>query len=90
VWCEPGVEMLRFEITADAFLRGMVRAIVGTLLWVGRGRIGVRGFEEIISARDRAKAGPSAPANGLCLVAVEYGPSVGSVPRPQSEMDEDE
>ncbi|MBI3521945.1 MAG: tRNA pseudouridine(38-40) synthase TruA [Chloroflexi bacterium] len=66
-------ELLRFEITADAFLRGMVRAIVGTLLWVGRGRIGVEDFGALIEARDRSKAGPSAPANGLCLISVEYG-----------------
>jgi tRNA pseudouridine38-40 synthase len=72
-WCAPTAERLRFEITADAFLRGMVRAIVGTLLWVGRGKIDVSTFEAILGARDRAKAGPSAPANGLCLLAVEYG-----------------
>ena len=72
-WCERGTSQLRFEITADAFLRGMVRAIVGTLLWVGRGKIDALAFEKIITANDRAMAGPSAPANGLCLIAVEYG-----------------
>jgi tRNA pseudouridine38-40 synthase len=70
-WCEDGPR-LRFEITADAFLRGMVRAIVGTLLWVGRGKIDVPTFHAIMIVRDRARAGPSAPANGLCLIAVEY------------------
>lgn len=70
-WCEHGAR-LRFEITADAFLRGMVRAIVGTLLWVGRGKIDAPTFERIVAASDRAMAGPSAPANGLCLIAVEY------------------
>jgi tRNA pseudouridine38-40 synthase len=70
-WCEDGPR-LRFEITADAFLRGMVRAIVGTLLWVGRGKIDALTFEKVIAANDRAMAGPSAPANGLCLIAVEY------------------
>src|SRR2546427_282892 len=65
--------LLPEEITADAFLRGMVRAIVGTLLWVGRGKIDVRTFEGIVAANDRAMAGPSASANGLCLIAVEYG-----------------
>ncbi|MEA2662103.1 MAG: tRNA pseudouridine38-40 synthase, partial [Chloroflexota bacterium] len=58
-------ELLRFEIEADAFLRGMVRAIVGTLLWVGRGKIGVDRFGEIVRSGDRAQAGPSAPARGL-------------------------
>jgi tRNA pseudouridine38-40 synthase len=72
-WCEPGTGRLRFEVVADAFLRGMVRAIVGTLLWVGRGKIDAVVFERIIAAKDRAMAGPSAPANGLCLIAVEYG-----------------
>ena len=71
-WCERGASV-RFEITADAFLRGMVRAIVGTLLWVGRGKIDPAAFAEIVAARDRSLAGPSAPANGLCLIAVEYG-----------------
>jgi tRNA pseudouridine38-40 synthase len=66
-------ELLRFEIEADAFLRGMVRAIVGTLLWVGRGKIGVDRFGEIVRSGDRAQAGPSAPARGLCLTHVEYG-----------------
>jgi tRNA pseudouridine38-40 synthase len=73
-WCEEG-ERLRFEITADAFLRGMVRAIVGTLLWVGRGKIDAVAFDKIVAASDRGAAGPSAPANGLCLIAVEYGGS---------------
>jgi len=71
-WCEQG-SSVRFEITADAFLRGMVRAIVGTLLWVGRGKIDARTFGRIVEASDRAMAGPSAPANGLCLIAVQYG-----------------
>ena len=71
-WTHEG-ELLRFEIEADAFLRGMVRAIVGTLLWVGRGKIGVERFGEILRSHDRAQAGPSAPARGLCLTQVTYG-----------------
>jgi tRNA pseudouridine38-40 synthase len=71
-WTREG-DLLRFEIEADAFLRGMVRAIVGTLLWVGRGKIGVERFGEIVRSKDRAQAGPSAPARGLCLVSVTYG-----------------
>ena len=70
-WSRDG-DLLRFEIEADAFLRGMVRAIVGTLLWVGRGKIGVEQFGEIGRSADRAAAGPSAPARGLCLVSVAY------------------
>jgi tRNA pseudouridine38-40 synthase len=68
---EDGV--LRFEIESDAFLRGMVRGIVGTLLGVGRGKMTVERFTEVLRARDRELAGPSAPAKGLCLVAVRYG-----------------
>ena len=81
-WCEQGPSV-RFEITADAFLRGMVRAIVGTLLWVGRGKIDALTFGKIVAANDRAMAGPSAPANGLCLIAVEYGDG-----RERRELDE--
>jgi tRNA pseudouridine38-40 synthase len=71
-WIAEG-DVLRFEIESDAFLRGMVRGIVGTLVWVGRGKLTVERFGEILRARDRALAGPSAPAKGLCLVAVRYG-----------------
>jgi len=82
-WCEHDEAQLRFEIAADAFLRGMVRAIVGTLLWVGRGKIDAPTFEKIVAAKDRAMAGPSAPANGLCLIAVDYGDA-----RERQELDE--
>ena len=66
-------ESVRFGIVADAFLRGMVRGIVGTLLWVGKGKISPERFAEILTSRDRSQAGPSAPARGLCLVNVTYG-----------------
>jgi tRNA pseudouridine38-40 synthase len=71
-WVSDG-DVLRFEIEADAFLRGMVRGIVGTLLWVGRGKLTVERFTAVLGAKDRKLAGPSAPAKGLCLVAVRYG-----------------
>jgi len=86
-WCEPDTGLLRFEITADAFLRGMVRAIVGTLLWVGRGKIDGLTFERIVAASDRAMAGPSAPANGLCLIAVDYS-GAGGEAQARRELDE--
>lgn len=72
-WGRDDDGIVRFRIEADAFLRGMVRAIVGTLLWVGRRKISVERFGEVLASRDRAQAGPSAPAAGLCLAAVEYG-----------------
>ena len=56
----------------------MVRAIVGTLLAVGEGRLGVMEFEEIIDAKDRQRAGRAAPAEGLSLVAVGYPSDVFS------------
>ena len=61
-----------FTIEADRFLRNMVRAVVGTLLEVGRGRMPVDGFARVIEARDRCRAGTSAPAHGLYLVDVRY------------------
>ncbi|MDE3112182.1 MAG: tRNA pseudouridine(38-40) synthase TruA [Chloroflexota bacterium] len=70
-WHREGT-LLRFEIEANGFLRGAVRGIVGTLLWVGRGHITVERFGEILRGRDRSAAGPSAPALGLCLIHVAY------------------
>ena len=86
VWRSEG-SVLRFEIEANAFLRGMVRGIVGTLLWVGRGKISADRFEEILRSRDRSQAGPSAPAQGLCLVTVSYD---GDRAQSESESEEDE
>ncbi len=63
---------LQFTITANRFLRNMVRAIVGTLIDVGKGKIGVGEFEQIIIAQNRAAASESAPAKGLYLVEVKY------------------
>ena len=65
-------DQLVFTIQADRFLRNMVRAIVGTLLDVGKGKRTVTGFREIIGQKDRSAAGASAPARGLFLVDVEY------------------
>jgi len=67
-------EGYRFEITADRFLRNMVRSLTGTLLDVGLGRIDPQGFKEIVEARDRSKAGTSAPAMALFLVDIGYPP----------------
>ena len=65
-------EMLIFHITADRFLRNMVRAIVGTLIDVGKEKITLEGFKQIIESKDRCNAGTSAPAQGLFLTQVTY------------------
>lgn len=65
-----------FTIRADRFLRNMVRAIVGTLVEVGRGKLSVEGFRRVIELQDRCKAGTSAPGQALFLVNVEYPESI--------------
>lgn len=60
------------QIAADGFLRYMVRAIVGTLVEVGRGKLSDEEFVALLAARDRKRAGMTAPARGLCLVEVRY------------------
>lgn len=65
-------ESLVFTIRADRFLRNMVRAIVGTMVEIGYGKISISEFEEIILAKDRCRAGKSAPARGLFLTEIEY------------------
>lgn len=62
----------RFTITANRFLRNMVRAIVGTLVDVGRGKISIEQMRHIIEAKDRCQAGDSVPGNALFLVDVMY------------------
>tara|TARA_B100000767_G_C19712851_1_gene513582 strand:+ start:164 stop:904 length:741 start_codon:yes stop_codon:yes gene_type:complete len=63
---------LIFSIKSDRFLRNMVRAIVGTLLEVGLGKVKADDVKEIIKAKDRGEAGTSAPGNALFLIKVEY------------------
>ncbi len=65
------------RIEGDGFLRHMVRNIVGTLVEVGVGRLAVPETRDILASRDRARAGPTAPPQGLFLVRVMYGPSAG-------------
>ena len=65
-------EWLIFTISANRFLRNMVRAIVGTMIDIGSGKTSLNEFEAIIKSKDRTKAGASAPAKGLFLTAVTY------------------
>ena len=71
-WEENTKDLLVFHIKANRFLRGMVRAIVGTLLEVGLGKISLIDFEQIILSKDRKKAGRAVPAEGLFLMEVNY------------------
>jgi len=65
-------DVIIFTVKSNRFLRGMVRALVGTLLEVGTGKRTIADFEKIIQAQDRSKAGAQAPAEGLFLVEVGY------------------
>lgn len=67
-----GEEMLVFTISADRFLRNMVRAVVGTLVEAGRGKLDFDGFRAVVEARDRCEAGTSVPPQALTLWDVEY------------------
>lgn len=69
---ETTADGLQFTIQADRFLRNMVRAIVGTLVRIGKNEITLARFKEIIESKDRSNAGQSVPACGLYLVSVSY------------------
>jgi len=71
-WDEVAKGQWRFTITANRFLRNMVRAIVGTLVEVGRGRISTEDVRRIIEAKDRCSAGESVPGKALFLVDIKY------------------
>ncbi len=75
VW-EVGDTSLKFTITANRFLRNMVRAVVGTLLDVGFGKIAVEEIHEIIESKNRRNAGASVPGHGLYLTKVCYPPTI--------------
>jgi len=71
-WMQENETEATFVITADRFLRNMVRAIVGTLFEVGRGKMMPEEMESILAARNRCSAGHSSPAEGLSLVEIIY------------------
>ncbi len=68
--------LLVFEVKANRFLRGMVRALVGTMLEVGKGKRSLEEFAVILNGKNRQRAGESAPSKGLCLLEVSYPDSV--------------
>ena len=65
-----------FTITADRFLRNMVRAVVGTIIDVGKERITVDDFSNILEKKNRCSAGVSVPAHGLYLTSIRYPSSI--------------
>jgi tRNA pseudouridine38-40 synthase len=69
---QPEIQELIYEVRGRSFLRYMVRKIVGTLLDVGRGRLAPVDIPALFEARDRSRAGATAPPQGLYLVKVEY------------------
>ena len=76
VWVDLGDNAWRFEITADRFLRNMVRAVVGTLLDVGRGRMQPSDMENVLRNRNRCAAGESVFGGALFLHEVKYPANV--------------
>jgi len=70
-WRRQG-DLLVYKVRGDGFLHHMVRNLVGTFLLVGKGSLSADSMAEILTARRRSEAGPTAPASGLFLVSVEY------------------
>jgi tRNA pseudouridine38-40 synthase len=71
-WIQTGENTWYFVITANRFLRNMVRAVVGTLVDVGRGRLSLEDFRKVIEGKKRSDAGDSMPGNALFLEDVKY------------------
>ena len=71
-WIQTGDTTWYFVITANRFLRNMVRAVVGTLVDVGRGRLSLEDFRKVIEGKKRSDAGDSMPGNALFLEDVKY------------------
>jgi len=71
-WKKGQDGFIRFEVEANGFLKQMVRAMVGTLVEVGKGKIDSEEFQKILDSKNRREAGPTAPAHGLFLKEVKY------------------
>ena len=74
-WLEEDSQLI-FRIRADRFLRNMVRAVVGTLMELGKHKIDLKELERILQSHDRRLAGMSVPAQGLSLVEIKYPDSI--------------
>ena len=79
-------DVLRVEVEGTAFLKHMVRNLVGSLVEVGKGRQPAGWVAEVLASKDRTRAGPTAPAHGLCLVEVK----MGGGPRAGAEVEDDD
>jgi tRNA pseudouridine38-40 synthase len=71
-WLQVSPSLLLFEICADAYLKQMVRNIVGSLMWVGTGRWSPEQFGDALKTTDRRATGPNAPPHGLSLWRIDY------------------
>ena len=71
-WVQTSPTSWYFEIRANRFLRNMVRAVVGTLIEVGRGRLSIDDFKKVIEGKQRSDAGESMPGNALFLEDIVY------------------
>lgn len=80
-WFEASPGCMTFEIKANRFLRNMVRAVVGTLFEVGKGKMSLDEFRGVIARKDRCAAGSSVSAAGLSLVDIEYPEGHGFLPQ---------
>lgn len=75
IWEEQGNQLI-FTIQADRFLRNMVRAIVGTMIDIGQGKLNGDALRQIIESKDRCNAGTSVPGNALFLCDIEYDKNI--------------
>ncbi|MGH8428924.1 MAG: tRNA pseudouridine(38-40) synthase TruA, partial [Solimonas sp.] len=82
-------EEIVIDVGARSFLHNQVRILVGTLQLVGRGQWTRRDVEEALAARDRTRAGPTAPPQGLCLMEVRYALARGDVDEAEIAMDDE-
>ena len=71
-WIQTSPQTWSFRITANRFLRNMVRAVVGTMIDVGRGRLSLADFCKVVEGKKRTEAGESMPGNGLFLEEIRY------------------
>ncbi len=72
-WIDESSSLIAYEITADAFMRNMIRVLVGTMLEVGAGRRSVAEFRELLTGAPRERGGQTAPPHGLYFTGVEFG-----------------